>query len=177
MTRTSPRHPILRRARGVLASLAVLAALALLAACGNAQAKAARSATYTAPSDELWTGVVDAVRATHEIDAIDADAYKLRTVEAWFDADGSRPSRDANDSLLLGAGAVRLGYVVALEAAGGAGGAWRVVVTPVAAEVQQGSPQPRALVGDDPAMPAWVESRVDDLYVAIHQRLSAPAAK
>ena len=45
-----------------------------------------------------------------------------------------------------------------------------VTITPKVFEVLDGSPMPRELSPDDPAMPPWVVGRIDALSVAIYER-------
>jgi len=154
--------------------LTILFATATLAACGgsSAQVRTAREARYSASADEVWTGVLAAVESMYTIAASDAESHMLRTETLFFERDGSHEDRNSDDKFMVRDGTVLLAFDVTLK---GVEGQWFVDVQPVAAEIVEGSPQPRVIAPGDAAMPGWVEGKIDGLYVAIHDKLQAHA--
>jgi len=148
----------------------VVAAIAALVACGpsSGQVRAARSARYSAEPGVVFEGVRDAVASLHRVTESDPLAGVMITEEKWYEVDGTSASRDANDNWLLGEGAVMLALQVAIK---GEPGAWYVEVTPFVLQHQSGSPRPRQLAPDDPQMPGWVQGKIDNVYLAVHEHL------
>ncbi|MCA9674372.1 MAG: hypothetical protein KC464_04945 [Myxococcales bacterium] len=141
-----------------------------LSGCGpSAQVQAARSASYGgADRDVVFEAAAQAVAEKYEIDQASQSDAALRTVPEWYEPEGNHERKDADDHIMIRAGSIELAFYVAVV---GDQSAWRVEVTPLALQVVQGSPQPRELKPDDPAMPGWVEGKLDDLRVAIHERV------
>jgi hypothetical protein len=152
-----------------LAGLAVLG----IVACGpsSSQVKHARFAHYDAERGTIFAEAIEAARSLkHRIEALDEAQGVFRTDPRWYTRDGSSARRDADDNYRVRGGDVLLALVVSVHGQERGG---TIDVQPLAYQHVQGSPQPRMLSPDDPAMPGWVQGKVDSLYLAIYQRLQA----
>jgi hypothetical protein len=136
--------------------------------CGSGQARTAREARYSASSDVVFKGVLRAVQTKYEVADADPQQRWLRTRERWFERDGTSEDRNADDAYIVRGGTIILAFEIAVK---GAEGAYHVEVVPLVLEVLVGSPQPRRLAPDDPAMPGWVSGKIDNLYVMIYEQL------
>jgi hypothetical protein len=163
---------------GVTRRLVILAAAgALLAACGpsSAQLKQAREARYQGPRDEVFLDVADAVGKEHPIDRRDSAQAALVTRGRWFEADGTYEDKVVRqeDRMSLTDGAIFLSFTVKVV---GDEPPFQVVIEPSVDQVRSGYSAPYHMKPDDPQMPGWVQGKVDDLQLAIHQRLQGRAA-
>jgi hypothetical protein len=145
----------------------------VLCACGpsSAQVKTARTSHYEVDASSVFEAAMGAAKEHGGIAEYDADRGLLRTNERWYYEDGSTATKSGDD-IIIRDGAVLLSLMVEVKAEDGE--AWPEV-TPLALQHVSGSPQPRKLEPDDPALPAWVQDKIDALYLAIHARLKAHA--
>lgn len=152
-----------------------LVLLVLFVACGPsaAQIKQSREARYTASADAVFRAAVAAADDGYDIDLADPREGVFRTEPRWYEPDGTYEGKANDGSSMITDGSILLSLVV--RVAGDDGGRW-VEIEPLAVQHVGGSPQPRELAPDDPAMPGWVAGKIDNLYVAIHERLKAHVA-
>jgi hypothetical protein len=154
--------------------MAAVVAVALVA-CGpsSGQIRQAREARYDAEPEAMFTGVMRAVASVDKLDPEAQGAGVIRTRAKWYEPDGTSARRGTDDeSAFVGDGAVLLALQVDVQ---GEPGDWYVVVTPIAFQHMAGSPQPRELRPDDPQMPGWVQGKIDNMYLAVYERMKAHA--
>ena len=142
-----------------------------LSGCGgasSAHAQEARAAKYDAPPEVVFNGVLEAVQGLHKIAGTDPSQGIIETESKWYTPSGMSAPKGANDGAYVEDGSVLLGFAVGVR---GEPGAWHVEVLPLASQVVAGSPQGRQLRPGDPAMPGWVQGKVDNIFVAVHAKL------
>jgi hypothetical protein len=154
------------------ATLVVASVIAIAVwGCGgasSAQVKEAREAKYDAPPEVVFNAVLEAVGSLHKIAGHDPSQGIIETESRWYDPSGTSAPRSADDGAYVVDGSVLLGFAVGVR---GEPGAWHVEVLPLASQVVAGSPQGRELRPGDPAMPGWVQGKVDNIFVAVHAKL------
>ena len=158
----------------------LIALVVALVGCGpsTAQVRAARSARYQAPPDALIEATVAALRAhRYVIAGVDPVAGTVQTEPIWFSAQGTRRS----------SGRVRaidrdIRFAITARVEPRDGGTFAVALAAVAARAQNGMHELVPIDPQDADVPGWFGTRLDDVYVDIHQRLRAqvtapPAAR
>jgi hypothetical protein len=148
--------------------------LFVVAACGpsSAQIKTARTARYTATPHTVFAAAIDACKENGGIDEYDEGRTVVFTRSKWYQRDGSSEPTTGDDQQLVSGGSVLVSLMVEVKSDGDA--RW-VEITPLVLEHVSGSPQPREIAPGDPSMPGWVDGKVDNLYVAIHDKLKGTA--
>jgi hypothetical protein len=148
--------------------------LLVFVACGpsSAQIKTARTARYQATPHAVFEAAIDACKENGGIDQVDEDRAVVFTKSKWYQRDGSTEGETGDGKFMVTDGSVLVSLMVEVKSDGDA--RW-VEITPLVLEHVSGSPQPREIAPDDPSMPGWVEGKVDNLYVAIHDRLKTTA--
>ncbi len=151
-------------------------AILVLAACGpsSAEIRTAREARYTEPMSTVFDAVYEAASAEYKIISRDDHEGALLTDGKWYAADGGVEPKGAGGGQFVRDGSVHFALEIRVQ---GDEGDWWIEVTPRAMQHLGGSPQPRELAPDDPAMPGWAQGKIDAMYVAIHRRLAKPAPK
>jgi hypothetical protein len=171
-----------------------------LAACGPsaARVKEAQNSVYNAPFSEVWTSVTDELRRFQAMDIEDAINGQARTGWRLIDrgtnegsAAGTDPSQtqvqsqpgqsqSGNQSTGQGAGPVTTNPGMTTYAPGGfymrlmarvKGPPWKIDIDGEAGEHRPGYAELiryRHGVADEPA---WVEARIENVRVAVHERL------
>lgn len=138
-----------------------------IAACGpsNAEIKTAKSAHYAATPQTLFDIAMEVAQRDYKIGDVDVEHARFATAPQFYNAEGGRQSPGAGGYVQMGGGSIELTLVVeVLPADQGQ----VIAITPKAFQVVSGSPKPRELAPDDPALPGWVHGRVDSLAVAIY---------
>jgi len=153
--------------------LVVCVLLSIVCACGpsSAQVKTARTSHYEVAASAVFDAAMAAAKENGGVAEYDAERGLLRTHGRWYQEDGSTATK-SGDEFIIRNRSVLLSLIVQVKAEDGE--AW-VEVTPLALQHVSGSPQPRELAPDDPALPGWVQDKVDAIYLAIHARLKAHA--
>jgi hypothetical protein len=163
---------------GLTRRLFILAAAgALLAACGpsSAQIKQARDARYQGNRDEIFLAVAEAVGKEQPIDKRDPDEAALLTRGRWFEADGTYEDKAVReeDRMALTDGAIFLVFLVKVV---GSEPPFQVVIEPQVDQIRSGYSAPYRMKPGDPQMPGWVHGKVDDLQLAVYNRLKGHVA-
>lgn len=152
----------------------LIALVVALVGCGpsTAQVRVARSASYQAPPAALIDATVAALRAhRYVIAGIDPVAGTVQTEPIWFSAQGTRRS----------SGRVRaidrdIRFAITARVEPRDGGTFAVALAAVAARAQSGMHELVPIDPQDADVPGWFGTRLDDVYVDIHQRLRARVA-
>lgn len=165
---------MLNRRAFLLAAVAA-AVVPALAACGpsSSQLKQAREARYQGSRDELFMAVIQAVEAEkHQVDKLDHEAGALLTAGRWFEPDGTYEDKaiGREDDVKLENGSVHLAMLVSLV---GSEPPYQVIVRPQADQIRQGYSAPYRFKQDDPQLPGWVIGKVENLQLALHERLKS----
>jgi hypothetical protein len=151
--------------------------LATAGACGPsaAELRQARETQYSAPREQVFGAARNAVAASYPIAQEDPEAGVILTAKRWHEPDGSYLGTNDDDrrsgvNVVTESGSVELGFRVRVV---GDEPPFQVVVEPVAAQVRANYSRPYEYLPDDPAMPGWIVGKVDNLQLAVHQRLAA----
>jgi hypothetical protein len=146
-----------------------VAVIAVVGACGasSAEVKAAQTAQYRAPRQELFKIALQTAAQDYKIEAQDAERAILFTEGQWYNPEGGRESVGAGDRAQVVDHSVMLMMVV--EVMGMEGADLYVQVTPKVFQYLEGSPKPRELKPDDPNVPGWIQGRVETLQLAIYK--------
>jgi hypothetical protein len=157
-----------------LVFFALLAGLALVA-CGpsSAQIKTARTARYHSTASATFQAAVSALASNdYKVAAADPVSGKARTVDRWYEYDGTYVAKDSQDQIVTKDKMIDLTIQVAVVADGDA---FRVEVTPYAMQFRDGYSQLTELKPDDPAMSGWISGKVDNIYISIYDALKKDA--
>lgn len=159
-----------KTSRSGMCALAAVMAIAIVGCGGasSAQVEEARAAKYDAPPEVVFNGVLEAVGNLHEIAGTDPSQGIIETVSKWYEPSGTSAPKGADDQAYVVDGSVLLAFAIGVR---GEPGAWHVEVLPLASQVVAGSPQGRQLRPGDPAMPGWVQGKIDNIFVAVHAKL------
>src|SRR4051812_37110843 len=154
-----------------------LVLLAVIAACGpsSAEIRTAQTATYRAPSAELYQLALEAAAQDYKIGETNPQEGLFSTAAQWYSPEGGRQSNGAGDFVQLDDRSVNLHLIVEIVELDDHVAAIRV--TPKTFQHISGSPQPRELMADDPNLPGWVHGRVDSLQLAIYNRAKKYASQ
>lgn len=153
---------------------AALACLVLVA-CGpsSAEIRTAKEAHYTLPLDVVFAAVHDVAKASYGVIDGNAEEGWVMTDGQWYAPEGGvEPKTEGGQ--FVGDRSVFFQMEIHVR---GTEGDWTIEVIPRAMQNISGSPQARELAPDDPAMPGWAHGRVDNMYVAIYDRLKAQQPK
>lgn len=153
----------------VLRSFVILSVLVAAAACGGA-ASEARSARYAVEPDVLFETALQAADEDHDIAAVDPSVRGFRTVERWYEKDGTYEDTNADGDVIIGDGSIQLALIVRIK---GEPGDWYVDIEPAGVQVLTGSPKGVPIRRDDPSLPGWVYSKIETLHVKIYERMKA----
>ncbi|MEO7096426.1 MAG: hypothetical protein ABI175_24415 [Polyangiales bacterium] len=149
--------------------------LLLCASCGPSmgQIKTARTAVYTAAPNQLLDIAVQVAQRTYKVKDIDPAKGMFITEGQWYTPDGGRigtTDEGNGDYVNAGGGDVRVAFEVRLIPVDAeATNRFSVAIEQHTFQLVSGSPQPRELKTDDPALPPWVKGRVDSLAVDIYE--------
>lgn len=153
---------------------ALVAGLAFIA-CGpsSGQIKTARTARYqTTASATFQAGVAALAKNDYKVAAADPVAGKARTVERWYENDGTFVNTNSDGEVIKRDGMVVLILELAVVADGTM---FRVEVTPVAAQFRNGYSALVPLKDNDAAMSSWIVGKVDNLYLSVYEALKSDA--
>jgi len=153
--------------------IAIGVLVSLLAACGpsSGQIREARNARYETSAGAVFDAAMTAAHEHGGVAEYDANRGALRTIDRWYQQDGTSESITGDGKSLVEGGSILLSLMLEVKCDHEC---W-VEITPLVAEHVSGSPQARELAPDDPAMPGWVQGKIDNLYLAIHEQLKARA--
>lgn len=160
-----------RRSSLLALVLAALAAPLALAGCGPsaAQLKEAREARYQGTRDEVFLAVTNAISPDYKVERSDPAEGALITNGRWFEKDGTYEDRAlGSDAVLAEDGSVFLAFLVKVV---GDAPPFQIAVQPEVDQVRSGYSALYHMKPDDPQLPGWVKGKVDDLQLALHQRL------
>ena len=166
---------VMRSRRAFLSSVALLASTA---ACGPTarEIRAAREAQYDAPREEVMRLAADAVGGSYPVASVDDEAGLIVTETSMYEPDGSRVGKATNErdrragmNVRSEAGAVTLGFRVIVV---GEAPPFQVIVEPIAQEIRANYSGAYTYLPDDPAMPGWINGKVDNLQLDVHRRLA-----
>lgn len=152
-----------------------LLCLALCVSCGpsSAQIKTAKVAVYTAAPNQLLDIALQVAQRTYKIKDVDPAKGMFLTEGQWYSAEGARrgtTDEGNGDYVNAGGGDVRVAFEVRLvPVESDASNRFSVVIEQHTFQLVSGSPQPRELKTDDPALPPWVKGRVDTLALDIYE--------
>jgi len=149
---------------------ALLAGFALVA-CGpsSGQIKTAREARYHATASETFQAAVAALASNdYKVAAADPVAGRARTVQRWYEYDGTFVNTDSDGNVVTKDRMIALTLEVAVVADGDT---FRVEVTPIAAQFRDGYSALAQLKPDDTAMSSWIAGKVDNVYLAVYEGL------
>jgi len=148
----------------------VACVVAVVAACGpsDAQIRTAKTATYATEPQRVFELAMDAARESYKIGGVDQARLVFATVPRVYNPDGGLESTGADDYLHFQDHSMRVSLLVEIVVT--ADHHVAVTVTPRAQELLAGSPKPRDIAPDDPALPGFVHGRVDALAYAIFER-------
>ena len=149
-----------------------------LAACGpsSKEVAGARTARYKGDKMTLWGGVKSVTESKYKIDKTDDTAMSLQTIARVYDPNGLvAGERNANQ---VGQNAYTSTYpdlslIIAMNVAlQPDGDAFLVVVHPIIERYHAGSPQTEPLHEGDISLPGWVQGKVDQLALELHEALA-----
>lgn len=153
---------------------ALIAGLVFVA-CGpsSGQIKTARTARYhTTASVAFQAGVAALAKNNYKVAVADPVAGEARSVERWYEYDGTFVNTNSNDQVIRKDGMIVLTMQVAVVADGET---FRVEVTPLAAQFRDGYSALNQLKPDDQAMAGWILGKVDNVYLSIYEALKQDA--
>lgn len=154
-----------------------LVAMVVAVGCGPSatQIRAAREARYQGTRDEVFLAAGDALEKSYKIFRSDPEAGTWLTVGRWYEVDGTyadnaNANRDTSGSLegLSQDGSVFLGFLVQVV---GDAPPFQVIVSHSAHQVRAGYSAPYKFLPDDPQLPGWIKGKVDDLQLALYERM------
>lgn len=148
-----------------------------LVACGPSatQVHTARTARYQVSAPEAFRAGVEALEAGgYRIRVLDDGANQAITVARWYESDGTYADKTlgAEGQVGVGEGDIRLAIELAVVTDGGNGVVVQLV--PRLQEYKAGM-KPMPIPPDSPQVPGWVTGKLDNLYLAIHDRLKGRA--
>lgn len=142
-----------------------------LVACGpsSAQLHTARHARYRISAAEAFQAAVATVDASEfALQVADPIAARASTVTRWYQPSGKfTRTYEGQGAPLAYSFSLTIEVAVVPD-----GDAVRVELVPVVFQAKAGLAL-RRLPPDDPEMPHWVGGKVDNLYLALHERLRA----
>lgn len=154
--------------------LGLVAGLAFIA-CGPSaqQIKTARTARYHTTASTAFQAAMSALsKNDYKIGAADPVAGRARTVDRWYEYDGTYVAKNSDDKVITKDRMVNLTIDVAVVADGDA---FRVEVTPQAMQFRDGYSALQQLGPNDPAMSGWITGKVDNIYISIYDALKKDA--
>jgi hypothetical protein len=149
----------------------VLILIAAIAACGPSatEVKTAKTATYHADIQQVLQLAMEAAKETYKIADTNDGEHAFITEARFYSAEGDLESPGAGGFVSMTPGSVQVAFIVQVVPSENQGDVG-VVVIPKTFQQVPGSPKPRELAPDDPALPGWVHGRVDSLSMAIYER-------
>ncbi len=156
--------------------LAILPFLTLsltAAACGPnlADVARARNAQYHADPQVLFQGAIAATEGQHyKIREADPNVDVFITLDKVFSAEGETEGVGFGDSIQARDRSIVLTFVVRVVPAGDHG--YAVTLEPQVRRMFLDRSNLDDVAMDDPTMPGWVKTRIDELSVAIHDQLA-----
>ena len=152
----------------------VLSALALaaLVACGpsSKEVATAKSARYQGDKLQLFAEVKAATDAKYQLQKSDETSLGLQTVARWYSSEGLGVTpRSETDMRDVPDKSIHVALVVTLLPDGSN---WVVKVAPILERYNRGIPKPEPLREGDASLPGWVQGKVDELALAIHNQLA-----
>jgi hypothetical protein len=157
--------------RNLVLSVAAMFAIAAVA-CGpsSKEVATAKSARYQGDKLELFAHVKAATEAKYKLTKSDENSLGMQTEARWFSTEGLAVTpRAEGDMRDVPDKSINIALVVTLLPDGSN---WVVKVTPVMARYNQGIPKPEPLKEGDPSLPGWVQGKVDELSLDIHNALA-----
>ncbi len=144
-----------------------------LAGCGPSagEIKRAKLAVYKAPSGQLFDMVLEETQGLYKLGAVERDKRLFATRPQWYSSEGGRESgtdEGNGEYVRTREGSVQVSFVVQVMEI--SSGKVAIEITPKTFQLIAGSPQPRELTAEDPALPPWVKGRVDALAIALYNR-------
>jgi hypothetical protein len=161
--------------RVALSLLLSVLVLGLCVSCGpsSGQIKIAKTAVYTAAPNQILDIAVQVAQRTYKVRDIDPTKNMFITEGQWYTPEGGRigtTDEGNGDYVNAGGGDVRVAFEVRLVPVESAeSNRFSVVIEQHTFQLVSGSPQPRELKTDDPALPPWVKGRVDSLAIDIYE--------
>ena len=149
--------------------IAILSLIAASAGCGasSAEIKQARDASYKAEYQRVWQSVLSSVESEYEIASQDEKTGVIRT--AWKKVE--RTAEGASDTRTSMQGALLFRAKILVRG----GPPWVAYVDGIAGELKPGMTAITTIKHGAADEPPWVEARIDNLYVSIHERLKEAA--
>lgn len=157
----------------------MLVSVLVMVACGPsaAEIKTAKATTYVGDAGEIFKAVQQVVAETYKVaeSGRTDEAFRLVTVEQWYNPEGGRQSPGDGDFVQLVDRSILLQMIV--DVVPTASNRVVIQVTPRTLQNIEGSPKPRELAPDDPNLPGWVTGRVDQLHHDIYKGLQRYVVK
>ncbi|HEY5944841.1 MAG TPA: hypothetical protein VIV40_05090 [Kofleriaceae bacterium] len=140
-------------------------------ACGpsSKEVATAKSARYQGDKLMLFATTKAAVESKYKLAKSDETTLGMQTQPRWYSPEGLATSASIDDERDIPDKSINLALVVTLLPDGNA---WIVKVMPVMQRKNAGMPKPDTLKEGDPSVPGWIESKVDQLALDIHNALA-----
>jgi hypothetical protein len=171
--------------RNLVCSLAAVVAIAAVS-CGpsSKEVATAKTARYQGDKLQLFAATKAVVEDKYKLTKSDETTLGMQTEGKWYTPEGMIITRQGgtgtktvdrgggvtasgNDSIYPD-GSINITLVVQLLPDGSN---WVVKVTPVMLRFTAGNPQPQPVKEDDPSVPGFATSKVDQLALDIHKAL------
>jgi hypothetical protein len=140
-------------------------------ACGpsSKEVATAKTARYQGDKIAMFQAVKATVEAKYKLAKSDETSLGMQTQPRWFSPEGLAASATSDDARDLPDKSMNVALVVTMLPDGDA---WIVKVAPLMLRKNAGMPKPDPVKEGDPSVPGWVDSRVDQLALEIHNALA-----